>query len=213
MFFGTTLFSLTPDWRAGAGLLPMLDRLAAAGCGPALEVVGYQSWRGFPAVPDDDERAFRATVDRHGLVPTALGVYTDTFRRPGRPMTDDEAFDDIAPQLAVAARLGFPAVRATLGMSPALLRRVAAEAERLRVVLTFEVQGANTPDAAPVVELLALQERTGTPYLGLTLDFSLTTPALPEALGIALRRYGLPDDAVESVYRAWASAVIGTRAR
>ena len=209
---GTTLFSFTPDWRAGADTASLLDRLAAAHCGPAIEVIGHQAWRGFPRLDPDDERAFLEAVDRLGLVPVALGVYTDLYRRPGRPMTDDEAFDDIAPQLAVAARLGFPAVRATLGMSPALLRRVAAEAERLRVVLTFEVQGANTPDAAPVVELLALQERTGTPYLGLTLDFSLTTPALPEALGIALRRYGLPDDAVESVYRAWAAdAPIGAR--
>jgi sugar phosphate isomerase/epimerase len=190
----------------------LLERVAGAGCGPAVEVIGHQAWPGFPQIGADDERAFRDAVDRLGLAPVALGVYTDLYRRAGRPMTDDEAFADIFPQVAVAARLGFETVRATLGMTPALLRRVLDEAERLGVVLTFEVQGANAPDAAPVVDLLALQQQTGTPHLGLTLDFSLTTPALPEAFGTALRRCGLADDEVERVHDAWAAeGPIGAR--
>ena len=200
---GTTLFSLTPDWRAGTDLPTLLDRLAGAGCGPALEVVGYQAWRGFPHLSADDERAFRDTVDRLGLVPTALGVYTDLFRRADRPLTEDEALEDIRPQLEAAARLGFPLVRATLGMTPALLRRVTDEAERLGLVLTFEVQGTTTPDAPAVVEVLELQAATGTAHLGLTLDFSLTTPELPEAFDTALARHGLPDDRIAAVHEAW----------
>src|SRR3712207_1969404 len=154
VILGTTLFSLTPDWRSGADLTTLLGRLAAAGCGPAIEVVGHQAWRGFPHVSGDDERSFRDAVDRLGLVPTALGVYTDLFRRPGRAMSDDEALADIRPQLEGAPRLGFPLVRATLGMSAALLRRVADEAARLEVVLTFEVQGTTAPDAPAVADLV-----------------------------------------------------------
>jgi len=204
VLLGTTLFSLTPDCRAGSDVTTLLQRVADAGCGPAIEIVGYQAWRGFPAVSAEDERAFRDAVDRLGLVPTALGVYTDLFRRPGHPMSDDEALDDIRPQLEAAARLGFPLVRATLGMSPSLLRRVADEAARLGVVLTFEVQGTTAPDAPAVADVAELQATTGTPYLGLTLDFSLTTPALPEAFGTALARQGLPDAKVAAVTRAWA---------
>ncbi|MGY1810253.1 hypothetical protein ACI8AF_23040 [Blastococcus sp. SYSU D00669] len=202
---GTALFSLTPEFRAGAGLVPLLERLAAAGGGPAVEVIGHQAWRGFPAVSADDERAFRDALDRLGLVPVALGVYTDTWRRPDRPMSAAEAFDDIAPQLAAAARLGFPVVRATLGMESGLLRRVAAEAARLGVVLTFEVQGNTPPDDPAVSELAELQAATGTPYLGLTIDASLTTPALPAALDTALARLGLDADGVAAVHRAWAA--------
>jgi hypothetical protein len=72
---GTSLFSLTPDQRAGADLLSLLERLAAADCGPALEVIGHQSWRGFPRLGVEDERDFRLAADRLGLVPVALGVY------------------------------------------------------------------------------------------------------------------------------------------
>lgn len=201
--WGMTLFSLTPRWRAGADPVELLEDVAAAGCGPAIEVIGHQAWRGFPNLSIQDERAFRDAVDRLGLVPVALGVYTDRDRHPGHPMTTDEAFEDIRPQIEVAARLGFGTVRATLGMEPGLIRRVLAEAERWSVVLTFEVQGATAPDAPAVADVLALHERTGSPYLGFTLDFSLTTPALPVALGTALRRLGLPDEAVGAVYRAW----------
>jgi sugar phosphate isomerase/epimerase len=209
---GTTLFSFTPEWRSGADATSILERIAGARCGPAIEVIGQQAWRGFPGIRPDEERAFRDGVDRLGLVPVALGVYTDLFRRPGRPMSDDEAFEDIRPQLEVAARLGFELVRATLGMAPELLRRVAAECERLGVVLTFEVQGSTAPDAPAVTELAELQARTGTPYLGLTLDFSLTTPALPEAFGTALARHGLAAAQVAAVEEAWAQdAPLGPR--
>ena len=212
MFFGTTLFSLTPDWRAGADLPSVLDRVVAAGCGPALEVIGHQAWRGFPQLSAGDERAFRDAVDRLGLRLTALGVYTDLFRRPGRPMSEDEAFEDIRPQLATAARLGFPLVRATLGMSPSLLRRVADQAERLGLVLTFEVQGTTTPDAPAVVELAELQTATGTPHVGLTLDFSLSTPSLPDAFCSALVRQGLSVAQVAAIHQAWAQdAPLGPR--
>ena len=206
LLLGTTLFSMTPEWRRGADAASLMERIAAVGCGPAVEVIGHQAWRGFPDITATDERTFRSTVDRLGLAPVALGVYTDLFRRPGRPLTEDQALEDIRPQLRTAARLGFPLVRATLGMESGLLRRVLDEAERLGVVLTFEVQGATTPDAPAVVELLDLQEATGSAHLGLTLDFSLSTPALPVAFGTALRRLGLSGEAVAAVHGAWGAA-------
>jgi hypothetical protein len=201
---GTTLFSFTPDVRWGADIVSLLERIAGSGCGPAVEVIGQQVWRGFPQLSPLDEREFRSTVERLGLVPVALGVYTDLFRRPGRPMSTDEAFAEIRSQLAAAARLGFRTVRATLGMEPGLLRRVAHEAERLGIVLTFEVQGATSPDAPAVAEVVSLIERTGSPFLGLTVDFSLTTPKLPVAFRTALGRLGLPKERISAVHRIWA---------
>jgi hypothetical protein len=203
---GTTLFSLTPDWRLGADAVSLLERVAGASCGPAIEIIGHQAWRDFPRLSAEDERSFGETVDRLGLIPVALGVYTDLFRRPGRQMTDEEAYDDLQPQLQVASRLGFRLVRATLGMSPELLRRVTDECERLGIVLTFEVQGANTPDSPAVVDILTLQEQAGSPYLGLTLDFSLSMPDPPAALETALRRRGTDHAVVVAVDRAWRSA-------
>jgi sugar phosphate isomerase/epimerase len=201
---GTTLFSLTPDFRAGESITSILQRLADAGCGPAIEVIGHQAWRGFPDVSADDERDFRDAVDRLELVPVSLGVYPHPFRRPGAPESIDDQVEDLATQLRAAKRLGFPVVRTHLGMDPALLRRIAAEADRLGVVLTFEVQGTATVDSPAVVDVLSLQQETGSPYLGLTMDFSVTTRELPDVLDRALRRNGLPEESIAEVHRIWA---------
>jgi hypothetical protein len=209
---GTSLFSLTPDQRAGADLLTVLERVAAADCGPALEVIGHQSWRGFPRLGVEVERAFRLAVDRLGLVPVALGVYADLYRRPGRTMGVDEAMDDLRPQLDAAVRLGFAQVRTALGMSPELLRLATREAEQLGLVLTLEVQGATPPNAQAVLDVLELQSETGTPHLGLTLDFSLSTPALPASLPAALRRLGAAGHQIAAIQDAWAlQAPVGAR--
>lgn len=203
MIVGTTTFSLTPLWRAGADPVAVLERLAASGCGPAVEVIGHQAWRGFPELSTEDERAFRDAVDRLGLTPAALGVYADLFRHPGRALTADEVLAEVRPQLEVAARLGFPVVRLAPVLGPEPLRRVVAEAERLGVVLTVEVQGATPPDAPSIVDVLALREHS--PFVGFTVDFSLTTPALPAAFATALRRNGLSDGDVRAVSDAWES--------
>jgi sugar phosphate isomerase/epimerase len=201
--FGVTTFSVVPDIRWGADLESILTRLSEAGCGPALEVIGHQVFRSFPELSAEAEKDFCSQVDRLGFEPVALGVYPDLFRDRRRPMTVDQAFDDLRPQLAAARRLGIGLVRAPLGMDSALLRRAAAEAEQLEVVLTVEVQGLNSPQDPAVVEVLELRERTSTPYLGLTLDFSLTTPHLPAAFDTALRRFGASDEAVSAVHDAW----------
>jgi sugar phosphate isomerase/epimerase len=204
MMLGTTLFSLTPDFRAGEDISSVLERVAAAGCGPALEVIGHQAWRGFPDVSADDERAFRDAVDRLELVPVALGVYPHPFRRPGPAAGIDEQVADLTAQLQAAKRFGFPVARTHLGLDPALLRRVAAEADRLEVALTVEVQGAATPDAPAVVDVLELQAETGSPYVGLTMDFSVTSRSLPGVLDTAFRRLGLPDERIAAIHRTWA---------
>lgn len=209
---GTTLFSLTPDWRRGDDATSILERVGNAGCGPAIEVIGHQAWRGFPVVSADDERAFRDAVDRLDLQPVALGVYPHPFRRPGPPQSLDEQAADLTAQMEAARRLGFPVVRTHLGLDPALVRRAAAEADRLEVVLTFEVQGVATPDAPAVVDVLDLQAETGSPFLGLTMDFSVTSRSLPLVLDAALRRNGLSDDAIAEVHHLWAEDLpIGRR--
>jgi sugar phosphate isomerase/epimerase len=201
---GTTLFSLTPDFRAGESTISILQRVADAGCGPALEVIGHQAWRGFPHVSAEDERAFRSAVDALGFEPTSLGIYPHPFRRPGAPMGTDEQVADLTAQLEAAQRLGFPIVRTHLGMEPGLLRRVAAEADRVGVVLTFEVQGVATPDAPAVVDVLSLQQDMDGAYLGFTMDFSVTTRALPEVLDHAFRRHGLAEESIVEIHRIWA---------
>ena len=54
------------------------------------------------------------------------------------------------------------------------------------------------------MDVLTLQQETGSPYLGLTMDFSVTSRALPDVLDRAFRRLGLAEDAIAAVHRIWA---------
>src|SRR4051812_50218651 len=69
---GTTLFSLTPDWRAGAAVLDLLGRLAAARRGPALEGIGHPARPGLPRPTPGHERALRHAAGPPPAAPPAL---------------------------------------------------------------------------------------------------------------------------------------------
>jgi hypothetical protein len=187
---GVTLFSFTNEWQTGdLTLTQMLQRVAGC-CGPGLEVVGGQSFRGFPDIDPEDARAFRDTIDRLELRPTALGVFADYGRRADRMLTHDEVVEDLILQFDAAVTLGFPVVRPALGLDTAVLERIAPALEQRRLTLAMELQGPVAPDAPVLVRTLETFERLQSPALGLTLDFSLFMPDLPVSLVTHLQRRG-----------------------
>ena len=119
-------------------------------------------------------------------------------------MGTDEVLEDLGPAGGRERGSGSRSCGPTSAWSPALLRRVAAEADRLGVVLTFEVQGTATPGrprrrgrAGPAAE-------TGSPYLGLTMDFSVTSRALPGRAGHGAPPPGAGRGRIAAVHRIWA---------
>jgi hypothetical protein len=201
---GTTLFSFTDEWRSGGhDLSGLLERVAAHGLGPDVEVVGYQSFRGLPAPYDDEVEVFRSDVRRLGLRPTAFGVYVDHARRRDQWLTVDEGYAELTEQLRVAVRLGCPSVRAMLGMDLALLDRSLPLLDELGLFLTFEIQGSHTPEAGDVTALVDwLQRNAGAP-VGITLDTSVAMPGLPVSYRRALRSGGMAPRAEEALDAAW----------
>ena len=77
---GITLFSLTNEWQQRLYTFDsMIARVAELGLGPAIEVVGFQSFKSYPDIPDDEAKRFRALLDRHGLMP-GLAQLNHQFR-------------------------------------------------------------------------------------------------------------------------------------
>ena len=71
-----------------------------------------------------------------GLRPTVFGVYVDRARRKDRWLDVDESVAELEPQLQAAARLGFPMVRAAIGLDLAVVERVLPTLTSLGLVLT-----------------------------------------------------------------------------
>jgi sugar phosphate isomerase/epimerase len=203
ILLGTSLFSFTVEWLSRRFTLDQLiEKVAELGVGPGLELVGFQSIRGFPAISDEFVAHFRALVERLGLQPTALGGNIDLGRYPGRLMTMDEMITTVAAQIEAARKLGFPVLRIQL-VGGEVLEKLVPIAERAQVHLACEVHAPLTPSHPAVMAVRELCDRTGSPYLGLVLDFSCSMTSPPEGYWRRLRQVGASDQLIKAVREIW----------
>ncbi|MES9539613.1 TIM barrel protein [Actinomadura sp. NPDC000600] len=202
---GTTLFSLTLEQRRpGTDVITLIRDVAARGLGPGLEIVAFQSLRGWPRPDEELVRTVRGALDDTGLVPSCLAINLDLALRPGRLLGDDEAYDYLAVQLRGAAALGFPVVRVGAECGPAVLTRLLPLAEKLRIRIGVEIHSPLTLDAPPVAALKEFFTRLETEWLGFIPDFSASMRALPDAVADAHRAACIAPALTGLAEQAWA---------
>lgn len=197
---GITLYSLSLEYRAGKYTFEELVRKAGElDLGPPVELVGFQSIRGFPIVTDDFATRFRRLLDEAGLEPSCLGANVDTARRRDRLMTDDETVEYLAAQIDAAQKLGFPVMRIQFGARPDALRQVAPLAERAKVRLGMEIHAPHHVDHPTVVALRELYDEIDSPYLGFIPDFGASTSAIPAGAVAQQRELGTPEEIIDLI--------------
>lgn len=201
---GTTLYSFTRDFHARKHSVEELVREAAArGLGPGIEMVGFQSIKGFPAVTDEYVDRFQALVAETGLVPTCLSANADAGLRRDRMLTDDELVDYMAPQVEAAARLGFPVVRVQISLTPDDMQRLLPLAEKHDVRLGLEVHSHQHPKHPKIQALLERYEQLGSHHLGFVPDWGATLREVPQTLLARYRRDGVDEELLRKLVEAW----------
>lgn len=201
---GTTFYSFTMEWATGQYTLgELLRKVAGEGVGPGVEIVGFQSIRGFPKLPADFVREFRDTMDELELVPTALGSNIDIAIRRDRDMTTDERVEYALPQIDAARALGFPVLRIQIGADPATLERLAPYAERAGVKLGMEIHAPEGPRTPAMQRVREAYERIGSDHLGFIPDFSSTMHRVTDGLVQSFVDAGLPHALADEVQRVW----------
>ncbi|MGY1985510.1 sugar phosphate isomerase/epimerase family protein [Blastococcus sp. SYSU DS0669] len=201
---GTTLFSLTLEQRrAGRDFASLVAEVAARDLGPGLEMVAFQSLRGWPRLDDDAVREVRGVVEASGLTPSCLAINNDLGLYPGRLLSDDESYDYVAVQVRGAAALGFPVTRVGVETSPAILERLLPLAEELQVGIGVEIHAPLTIEAPPVAALKDLFTRLDTPWLGFIPDMSSSMRAIPGAVDDAHRAAGIPPELTALTKELW----------
>jgi hypothetical protein len=204
---GVTLYSMTNEWLSGRYTLPeLVDEVGRRGLGPGVEVIGFQSLRGFPDNVDVAElRGLRDAIDRNGLTPTSLASNADVARRAGAWMDTDESVAYMRPQIELAATLGFPVVRTQIGLTPEVLERLEPIAAKAGVRLGMEVHAPEGPNTPKVVATREAYDRIDSEYLGFIPDFSACMRAIPRGMLDKLRRGGLSERGIDALVRAWQS--------
>lgn len=205
---GVTLFSFTDAYHARRYTFEELIRKAGSlGLGPGLEIVGFQSIRGYPTITDSFALRFKRLLDDAGLEPSALGANIDAGRRRDRLMTHDETVETLRAQIDAAAKLGFRVLRVQFGASADALEAVLPLAERSDVKLGMEVHSPHTVDHPTMVVLRERYAKLGSPYLGFIPDFGATMTAIPVGLIEHWRADPeAPNELLDATITAWERA-------
>ncbi|WP_156417036.1 sugar phosphate isomerase/epimerase family protein [Sphingopyxis sp. H050] len=201
---GTTLYSMTPAFHGREYTFEQLVRkVAAENLGPGLEVVGFQSIKGFPVVTDEYAGWFKDLIAETGLTLSCLGINADIRIDPDKPMSDDESVTYHERQLEAAAKLGFPLVRYQYPAGPAVIERLAPAAERLGVKMGLEIHAPHHTQHPDVLAYREMYERVGSPMLGFIPDFGASARAVPPSFFEAQRENGIPEDLITLAQEFW----------
>lgn len=201
---GVTLYSFTRDFHAGrCSLEDLVVRVAREGLGPGLEVIGFQSFRGFPRIAKEDERRFLDLVERYGLELACLDGNVDVALRSDRLLDESELVEYLEAQIAAAARLRFPVLRIQNQASPRVVERLLPQAEKHAVRLGMEIHAPETVRSPWVLALRELYERLDSPYVGFIPDFGASTRGISPSLFETFRAKGVSEELLGEVASRW----------
>lgn len=201
---GTTLYSLTTEFHSRQyNFEQIVRRVAEQGLGPGLEIVGFQSIKGFPTITDEFADSFKALIDETKLTPSCLGINADAGLDRNRRMNEDELVAYHQSQIEAAAKLGFPVVRYQYGAGPEVIRRLVPLAEKLGVALGLEIHAPNHLTHPDIVQYRELYEQVKSPMLGFIPDFGTSAHAVPPSFLDYARSIGAPEELIAIAVEDW----------
>ncbi|GHF34719.1 sugar phosphate isomerase/epimerase [Amycolatopsis bartoniae] len=200
----TTLYSVTRDFHGRRiSFEDAARRVAELGLGPGLEVVGFQSFRGWPRLSEEQISAFRSLIDETGLVAACIGANADAGIRRDRLLTPDELVAYMEAQIVMARKLGFPVVRVQYSLTPDDMERLLPIAEREDVKLGIEIHAHHSPRHPIMAALRERYEKLGSPRLGFIPDWGSSMRRLPPSRLEVGRRNGLPERYIQRIEESW----------
>jgi sugar phosphate isomerase/epimerase len=204
---GITLFSLTLEMRRpGYTLEGMIDKVAELGLGPGLEMVGFQSLRGWPRISGEVVSSFRNQCERTGLEPSAMSMNLDLGIHRGRLLDEEEALAYLEPQIAASHRMGFPVCKATVIPTRSFLEGLVRILEKNGgLKFGYEVHSPMAVDSPEILRLREHYEAIDSPLLGFTPDFSSSMRSVPPSLVAAWQESGMSRELTELALEVWNS--------
>jgi len=197
--FGVSLYSYTGEYGVTMTLDDCVEDVADLGA-TGLEILGEAHVAGYPSPSAQWIDAWFARLERFALTPTCYGSWVDTRRFPGRPMSVDEAVDQLETDIRLAATLGFSFVRPKLGVvtsdlepdpvwEPATERVLDLAAEK-GIVICPEIHWPSVIRSKVVDDYLAFIDRTGTGHFGLLMDTGVFQTRMHHRRGGVASRLG-----------------------
>lgn len=200
----TSLFSFALEWNSGKySLEDLMAKVKELNLGPGIEIIGFQSLKGFPYLSDSAVATVKKWIQKYGFEPACLDANVDVGIRRDRLLTDKETADYIIPQIWAASKLGFPVLRVQMTAKPGVMRKLAPIAEKAGVKLGMELHTPYGVDHPSVLLLRELYEELRSPYLGFIPDFGTSMRNIPDALLHSFREVGVTDELIAITKEIW----------
>ncbi|MEN9610458.1 MAG: hypothetical protein RLZZ628_1272 [Bacteroidota bacterium] len=198
------LFSYAYEWNSGAYTLEdLIAKTRALDLGTGLEIIGFQSLRGFPYITNEQVSEVKNLLDKYEFEPVCLDCNVDVAIRRHQYLNVEETVAYIKPQIEAAKRLGFPILRVQMTAKSEVIGKLAAYAEKANVKLGMELHTPYAVNHPAVLELRELYEKINSPYLGFVPDMGTCMRTIPNALLTSFKEVGVTDEMIEITKEVW----------
>jgi sugar phosphate isomerase/epimerase len=201
----TSLFSYAYEWNSGQySLEDIFAKTKEIALGNGIEMVGFQSLKGFPKLQIEQISIVKNLLDKYEFVPVCLDANVDLALKRNHYKTIDETVEYLKPQITAAQNLGFPVVRIQMTAKPEVIRKLVTFAEKANVKLGMELHTPYAVDHPAVMTLIELYEEIDSPYLGFIPDMGTSMREITPALLNSFKSVGVTDEMLEITKEIWA---------
>lgn len=200
----TSLFSYAYEWNSGAYTLEqVIAKTRQMDLGTGLEIIGFQSLKGFPYITEAQTTEVKRLLDKYEFEPVCLDANIDVAIRRHQYLNIDETVEYIKPQITAAQRLGFPILRIQMTAKPEVIRKVVSFAEKANVKLGMELHTPYAVNHPAVMALRELYAEINSPHLGFVPDMGTCMRQIPNALLGSFKEVGVTDEMIDITKEIW----------
>lgn len=185
-----TLFGFGTGYVRGTYTLEDILKKTKALGADGFEIVAPQMIEGHPNPSEDWMKYFVEQYEKYELTPVCYSIYVDSGKHKGRFLTEPERFLETINEMEYAKRMGFSVVRSQDALLPHTMEKLLPYVEELGLHLAIELHGPYSPSSPLFMEYAELIEKTGSPNLGIVMDYSAFASGPPATVLDAF-----PDDA------------------
>ena len=207
---GVSLYSYQNETFQGKMTLEDCIRTSAEMGANGIEIIGEQSFWGWPEVGVEDAaiEEWHALISKYDCVPVSHDFMLDYKRYKGRPMPFEEQVQSVRKDIDFGARLGMKYIRALVSIAPEVLVAAAPYAEEKGIKILIEVHAPLHFDHPWIVRHAEAFEKSGSDALGFLPDMGMFLFKFPPVWKEKFMRMGVPKNIADYIEQAYEDRVL-----
>lgn len=171
--------------------------------GAGVELISDQMIKGTPHPSAETLATWDGLVERLNPTLVCNDIFINSTLYKNRVLRPDEQLDLLVADLELSRRLGFSMVRPVSDTATEVLEAALPAAERLGIVMAMEVHAGMSYTNSFTAGFIDLCERTGSPWLGLTVDLGIFCDRLPQVWTNYFRTLGTSPEVIAWVEQCY----------